>query len=872
MPSRALPLLLTLASLLCFQTGAAGPVLRLARSAATGTNLLANPSFEDCAEGTPVSWREAPAGGKSVAGQGRGGSQALYCRNTDPSQWTGASQTIVLRQTAAAPLVVSGWSKAEEVSGSMDNNYSIYVDLTYTDGTQLWGQTAQFRTGTHDWERREVVILPEKPIQSLTVHCLLRHHVGAAWFDDIGVAPVQGGDAATFDGVPVVAGSAVSPSRHGPVLTHSTTDGLRILLAGDRVRELQVGDHRLDLATAFSGFVARDVAAGSDVYLFDQGKCEPLQLGLRTEWKSRPDCLVVDGVVRDLKGSDRAVSVSFQLPIDAIGWKWGDDIRRSRTISGKTDFNNPAQVPCGANGTLALYPLAALYNATVGLAIGIDMDRPAQYRLGYNAGTRQLYVAYDFGLVRETKPESGAASFRFVIFHFDPKEGFRTAFDKYTRIFPAHFHVRSKEQGIWMPFTDVSTVEGWEDFGFKYHEGNNNVPWDDQHGILSFRYTEPMTWWMRMEKGVARTASEALRVRSEILRGDNQQQAALARASEIAAMWDDAGQPALKFRNEPWCDGAIWSLNPNPHLPAPGQAFNAATIHWNEKVKERLYGAPRKGDLDGEYLDSLEGYVTADLNFRREHFQHTTVPLTFDKATQQPALFKGLAVYEFTRWLSEDVHKMGKLMFANGVPYRFTFLCPWLDVLGTETDWLRQGKYSPASDRQMSLWRTMSGQKPYVILMNTDYDAFTPDLVERYFQRSLFYGMFPSMFSHNASENPYWRNPKWYNRDRALFKKYIPVIKRVAEAGWQPVTHARLTNPELYLERFGPDANGNLYFTILNDSRAEQKAELKIDADALDSHIIGELQEMLTGAALKPPFTLVLQPDQVRVIQVNPGR
>ena len=44
--------------------------------------------------------------------------------------------------------------------------------------------------------------------------------------------------------------------------------------------------------------------------------------------------------------------------------------------------------------------------------------------------------------------------------------------------------------------------------------------------------------------------------------------------------------------------------------------------------------------------------MTADLNFRREHFRYTTVPLTFSSETKRPALFKGLAVFEFTRWIT----------------------------------------------------------------------------------------------------------------------------------------------------------------------------------------------------------------------------
>jgi hypothetical protein len=221
------------------------------------------------------------------------------------------------------------------------------------------------------------------------------------------------------------------------------------------------------------------------------------------------------------------------------------------------------------------------------------------------------------------------------------------------------------------------------------------------------------------------------------------------------------------------------------------------------------------------------------LNFRRDHFKTTTVPLTFSTETKQLALFKGLAVLEFTRWLAEDVHRMGKLMFANGVPYRFTYLCPWLDVLGTETDWLQARQYRPASLATMDLWRATSGAKPYVLLMNTDYDTFTPDLVEKYFQRALFYGMWPGFFSHNASENPYWQNPRWYERDRSLFQKYIPLIRETAEAGWQPVPHASCANANLLIERFGPTPDGSVYLTLFNDTPEPQTGTVLIDAAAL---------------------------------------
>jgi P2-related tail formation protein len=42
------------------------------------------------------------------------------------------------------------------------------------------------------------------------------------------------------------------------------------------------------------------------------------------------------------------------------------------------------------------------------------------------------------------------------------------------------------------------------------------VPFDDTNNVLSFRYTEPMTWWMRMNKEVPRTFAEAVRLRDEM--------------------------------------------------------------------------------------------------------------------------------------------------------------------------------------------------------------------------------------------------------------------------------------------------------------------------------------------------------------------
>jgi len=67
----------------------------------------------------------------------------FVCDNgSDALAKRGAAQSIVLNQTQPEPIVASAWSKAEGVTGSADHDYSVYIDMVYTDGTSLWGQVA----------------------------------------------------------------------------------------------------------------------------------------------------------------------------------------------------------------------------------------------------------------------------------------------------------------------------------------------------------------------------------------------------------------------------------------------------------------------------------------------------------------------------------------------------------------------------------------------------------------------------------------------------------------------------------------------------------------------------------------------------------
>jgi hypothetical protein len=159
--------------------------------------------------------------------------------------------------------------------------------------------------------------------------------------------------------------------------------------------------------------------------------------------------------------------------------------------------------------------------------------------------------------------------------------------------------------------------------------------------------------------------------------------------------------------------------------------------------------------------------------------------------------------------------------------------------------------------------------------MNTDYARFTPELVERYFQRCLFYGVWPGFFDEEAaSKDPYWVSAKkWYERDRSLFKKYIPLLRRLTAAGWQPLTHASCDNSKILIERFGPEPDGTVFLTLLNDTTDTQNGTVTANLKALALKQFASARELVSGNRATPSgrgWHISLRPQQAEVICLRP--
>lgn len=826
-------------------------------AAAALAERLANPGFEGAAGTRADGWAFFGEGYAIDRETRRSGASSIRAANATAAEVRGATATIDLDQEEPAPILVTGWSRAEDVSGFPNNDYSIYLDLIHQDGTPLWGQTAPFSAGTHDWQLKRVLVVPRKPIRRLHIHALFRHHTGTVWFDDFSAVELSGDG--IFDGQPVAA------------------------------PELPAG--------AAAGWLVRDVAAGSEPALLvagDGGEGEDRKLGirLRVVEVSRVSARgrVLRARIEDLAGKPRAVTLYRVERFEAEEPVWWNDIREAAPAR-TGERANLTRINVGATGSMSLYPFGCVAargsdgtgdqgadrarhcgterraGPAKGRMVGLaPLQGPRVARIGFHARAKLLYVAVDLALTAEGAASSdgashGRADVEVVASDVDPEWGFRAAARNYYDLFPEAFERRATAEGIWIPFTDPARVGGVEDFGIAYHEGDNSIASDDRLGILSFRYTEPMTWWMPMAKGVPRDYETALDLVRRHEAGPEGAARSHAQAVIDSGTHDEGGRVNVEFVDAPWTDGAVWVLNPNPRLPRDPDRWTKARLSYTQEMGDRMYGPGAKGVQDGEYLDSIEGWADV-LDFRPESIRHSAAPPTFTTDGFRPVIPTWFSVWELAAFMREDLRGRGKLLMANATPWRVHAFAPLLDVLGTETNWLPGGTWRPDSDAVFNLRRTLCWKKPYLLLQNTDFDRFGPHEVERYFQRCMFYGVYPSMFSVDASTRPYWTEPKWYDRDRHLFKRYIPAIRKLSAAGWEPVTLARSDDPSLWVERFG-----SRHFTAFNPSGGRREAVVAVEAEKLGlGETPLEAADIVTGEVVGRP-----EPGAVLRIRISLG-
>jgi len=588
-------------------------------------------------------------------------------------------------------------------------------------------------------------------------------------------------------------------------------------------------------------------AAQKDGTIAYEAELADLSLVVTGRCKANDELIAVKLNVRDTSGEDRGLLVRFALPIRAEGWRWWDDMETTRTIGTSGTYENSRRIrefaalpewrdqPALNMGAHSVN-FCNVVTGPVGLCYAVPLDQPRIFRTGYDAQQQLFYIVYDLALAKETNPPS-AAELTFYLYRCDPDWGMRSALDRYYRLFPQFFTKHVEREGMWMAFSKLSEIDNVNEFRFAFQEGAPEPGYDDQLGVDSLTYFTHAGLFANIPDYNPETDPEPSYERQlAAVREKFRQLTGKAETFDACGLCD--AQDRLSIKRTSVYGHVIAQYNLDPQLP------------YGKHMLDRIpgvfqsYREKRGGDLDGFYYDG----ITTGINYRRDHFRDAEYPPIWDPVRKKPFLYNYFSSAEFAKEVAERLHAQGKITMMNGAMGSSFYTAPYLDVMGAETG-LRINRTS------FNYVRTICRQKPFVTLLKGNFSKLTEEDMALFMKRCVAYGVFPGIFDWPPSGlgpgSRYWDHAEWYERDRLNHRKYQILCQQLARAGWQPLTLARSHDPALALERFGNAADGEVFFTVLNDGSDVADTVISIPAEALpkDAVVVDEVARRWLPAA-----------------------
>jgi len=121
---------------------------------------------------------------------------------------------------------------------------------------------------------------------------------------------------------------------------------------------------------------------------------------------------------------------------------------------------------------------------------------------------------------------------------------------------------------------------------------------------------------------------------------------------------------------------------------------------------------------------------------------------------------------------------------------------------------------------------------------------FTLEQLEAKLQDCLLYAVFPGTAPFD--------NQAKIDRIRPLFRKYLPPMRRLGEAGWEPLTYARAQPTDTPIERYGSGLPGELHFAFKNVADAPASITVHVMPEVLADNSPARLRvtDLMSGEAL----------------------
>ncbi len=553
----------------------------------------------------------------------------------------------------------------------------------------------------------------------------------------------------------------------------------------------------------------------------------------------------IAGEVRDLSGVDRALNVSFALPLKLAGWRWENTAATARTVepgqaypSKPDDFiylgkkgdgfadEDPGRYGIRTNKL----PFNAVCRGQLGLSMAYPVHEPRVFLL--TAGDAGLTVTFSLGVTPITRRFPSRASFRFILLAIDGRWGIRSACQRYMGFFPEFYRTRARRHG------NVESVynpelrpppEHLEDFGIAYIENDyqrtgGELPEPALRLARSigvgpediFHWRGPWYWFHEAPGDITRDAQLALiraqaQGRAKGAHGANNQLCGCpnelsARAAYNSYLEDHQGKLERITFQYPQYSCWLLPMNMDPNLPRPNRGSLATDWQYRyiKRWKEKGFRGPF--GIAWDAFDDFSGFRR--LNFRRQHLAVMDTPATFDPASGRVCQVKGFTDCPWARRQSKLAWNAGGKVMANvNVEHAMMFGGQFIDVV------FRERRPDDHDDERLSVHRMLLGPKPICF----PGGRRSPKTARAWIgeaRRLLTFAMPPGVAEARWKE----------------LKAIMPLFERVGGAGWRPVPYARAAG--LWIERYG-DRPGRLYLAIRNPGSRPVRGRLQIDLGGL---------------------------------------
>jgi len=582
-------------------------------------------------------------------------------------------------------------------------------------------------------------------------------------------------DTKEFDGRETAAGGALGDWRPHP-------DGPALPL-------------RLELRDAVTGAVAPAVPARR---MEARGVTRWSGAALDVEWTLELDARM-PGRAR-LSGelsatNERAVSVSLGVRPGGAGreQRWWDDLTRGRPpVAAGGPYENSRPFPFGAARRQSLHPFAGLDTPAGALFGMIEPREPRAFRWRAEPDGDFFGVTFELGLTPHTLNFPGRAAFAAVLAweRAPAADAFRLAARAWHAEHPLRPGALTLPAAAWAPPEVPAARRADPDFAFGFR-GADGAP-------LDWAPSSPWRWRAGRVAEERQAPEEALARARFFAATDRTFYGLQALTAALGGARRRDGAAAMERIGEEF----FWPLSADPELlTTPSYPLNRALLEWNDLASAR----------DGVALVSPASLRVLDAN--RTALAAADYPAVFDR-DGVVGLATPLAAYEFCGPMAGALQARNKRLLLRGAPERLPWLTALADAVVEETD-----EPPPGDPARWAARRATAGPRQ-VSLVWRAAEPPTPDELEKMLRAGLYWGVVPSV-----TGGDYWTSAA-PERDRALYRTWLPLIRRVADARWQPVGVARAVTPEVGVETWGDGESGPRLLTVHN--RGDRPADVRL--------------------------------------------